>query len=48
MCNFPQGIGKVHEHRELLPMSLLRDGLERLTCEEMMKALEKVQLPLMV
>jgi hypothetical protein len=32
--------GKVYEHRELLPMSLLRDGLEKLRYEEVVKALE--------
>jgi hypothetical protein len=31
--------GKVYEHRELLPMSLLREGLERLRYEEVVKTL---------
>lgn len=32
---------KVYEHRELLPMSLLRDGLERLRYEEVVDALRQ-------
>jgi len=31
--------GKVYEHRELLPMRLLRDGLERLKYDEVVEAL---------
>ncbi len=33
--------GKVYEHRELLPMSLLRDGLEKLRYEEVVQVLTK-------
>jgi hypothetical protein len=32
--------GKVYEHRELLPMSVLRDGLERLTYPAVVESLE--------
>ncbi len=31
--------GKVYEHRELLPMSLLREGLEKLRYDEVVKVL---------
>jgi hypothetical protein len=31
--------GKVYVHREKLPLSLLRDGLEKLRCVEVVKAL---------
>jgi hypothetical protein len=34
--------GKVYEHRELLPIGLLQDGLERLRYDEVTKALEKI------
>ena len=41
--------GNVHEkyiHKDTLPLSLLWDGLERLTYPEVVKALEKVSSPL--
>lgn len=44
--------GQVYLHRESIPLSLLRDGLERLKYEEVVKelseSLKKIQRPLSI
>jgi hypothetical protein len=38
--------GQTYVHRETIPLSLLREGLEKLKYDEVVKALEKVRFPL--